>query len=67
MPTIDIIVLRRSDDYRAFPADNECLWESGRTAVEAVGKLMYTAQTSFGIAIIEDAPKRAKKRAKGKR
>jgi hypothetical protein len=62
MPTIDIIVRRRSDDYQAFLADNEAIWDCGHTAAEAVGKLVYSAATSLGISIIkEDAP-RPKKR-----
>ena len=70
MPTIDIIVRRRSDGYQAFLADTSNIWERGRTAAEAIGKLVYSAQSSLGVTVIEEEvprPKRAKISKKGKR
>jgi|SRR5271154_2313337 len=70
MPAIDIVVRRRSDDYKAFLADNEGIWDCGRTPAEAVGKLVYSARSVMGVSIVEEKreeaprPKRAKRISK---
>jgi len=70
MPTIDIVVRRRSNDYQAFLADNEGVWDCGRTPAEAVGKLIYSARTVLAISIVEEkreeapCPKRTKRLSK---
>lgn len=51
MPTIDITVTKRSDDYHAALADNSGVWESGRTQAEAIGKLVISAGGMLGIAV----------------
>ena len=54
MPTTDIMVRKRFGGYQAFLADNEATWEAGRTEAEAVGKLIISARTLFGIAIVQE-------------
>lgn len=51
MPTLDIIVDRRKDDYKAYLADNDGVWESGKTDHEAVGKLVMSAGHTLGISV----------------
>jgi len=67
MPTIDIVVRRRQDDYQAFLADNEGVWDCGRSAAEAVGKLMYSARTMVGVSITEERREEAPRPARAKR
>ena len=49
--SVDIVVRKRTRDFQAFLADNEGVWESGKSATEAVGKLAYSAQRILGISI----------------
>ncbi len=67
MPTIDIGVRRRDDDYQAFLADNEGIWESGRTPAEAVGKLVFSARTLLAISIVEEKREEAPRSKPAKR
>jgi len=64
MPSIDIVVRKRREDYLACLADNEGIWECGRTGIEAVGKLVFSARAMLGISIIEEKPPRAKKKGR---
>jgi hypothetical protein len=50
MPTIDIVVTKRANDYHAAVEPGQ--WESGKTEAEAIGKLIISHSTLFGIAII---------------
>jgi ribosomal protein L7/L12 len=67
MPTIDIVVRRRQDDYQAFLADNEGVWDCGRSAAEAVGKLVYSARTLLSISIAEEKREEAPRPLRAKR
>jgi predicted RNase H-like HicB family nuclease len=49
MPTTDITVEKRSDDYRAWLADSPGVWESGKSEAEALGKLVISAQNMLAI------------------
>lgn len=60
MPTIDIIVTKLGNDYRASVSDVIEVWECGKTEAEAVGKLVISLRSNFGITIIRE--KAAKKR-----
>lgn len=51
MPTLDIIVDKRDKDFKAYLSDNEAIWESGKTDVEAIGKLIVSAGKMVGIAV----------------
>jgi hypothetical protein len=64
MPSTDIIVLKRADDYRAFLSDNENVWEAGKTRAEAIGKLVISARSLLGIAIIDETSPNVKKKRK---
>jgi hypothetical protein len=43
VPTTDIVVEKRSDDYRAWLADQPEVWEAGKNEAEALGKLVISA------------------------
>jgi len=60
---MDIVVTKRSDDYHAALADNSRIWESGKTQVEAIGKLVISAGDILGITVLAEyaAGKRKKK------
>lgn len=68
MPTIDIVVRRRQDDYyQAFLADNEGVWEAGRSSAEAVGKLVSSACKLIGVSIVEEKREKPSRPKRGKR
>lgn len=53
MPTVDIIVRKRSDDYHASLADNSAVWESGKSEAEAIGKLVISTKSILGVNIVK--------------
>ena len=65
--SIDIVVRRRQDDYQAFLADNEGVWERGSTRTEAVGKLVFSAREIIGVSIVEEKREEAPRPEKQKR
>jgi hypothetical protein len=62
MPTLDIVVEKRSNDFKAYLSDNSAVWDCGKTAAEAVGKLVMSARNLFGIAIVRDEPRKVNRR-----
>jgi len=57
--SVDIVVTKRQDDYHAALADNSRVWECGKSATEAIGKLMISAGEMMGITVI--LPEKKKK------
>lgn len=57
---MDIVVKKRSNDYHASLADNSKVWESGKSHIEAIGKLMISAGAMMGITIL--LPEKTKKK-----
>lgn len=52
MPTVDIMVEKRNDDYMAYLADNSRVWDCGKSEAEAIGKLVLSAHQSLGLAVL---------------
>jgi hypothetical protein len=49
VPTTDVVVEKRSNDYRAYLADTPEVWESGKNEAEALGKLVISAGAMLAI------------------
>jgi hypothetical protein len=60
VPTTDIVVEKRSDDYRAYLSDSPEVWEAGKSAAEALGKLVVSAQSMLAIHVARFTAKRKK-------
>ena len=60
MPTTDVVVEKRSDDYRAYLADQPEVWEAGRNEAEALGKLVISAGGTLAIHVARFTAKRKK-------
>jgi hypothetical protein len=58
MPTIDILVEKRSSDFKAYLADNDAVWEAGKSEAEAIGKLVISAKSILGLAVIRQKGKK---------
>jgi hypothetical protein len=54
MPSVDIIVEKRTSDFKAYLADNNAVWEAGKSEAEAVGKLCISAKSILGLAVIRE-------------
>jgi hypothetical protein len=52
--SVDIMVVKRSDDYKAYLADNEAVWDCGKSEAEAIGKLVISAKSYLGLAVIRE-------------
>ena len=48
---LKIILTRRQNDYHACVEGRPKVWESGRSASEAVGNLIFTLREELGIEI----------------
>ena len=46
-----VVVTRRSNDFHACPEGQPEIWESGQTALEAVGKLVAHNELFFNIEV----------------
>jgi predicted RNase H-like HicB family nuclease len=51
MKTIEIIVEKKTDGYHAYLADFRGFWEKGKSAAEALGKLIITLSKKLKIEI----------------
>ena len=51
--SVDIIVKKLPSEWRAYLADNHRIWEAGKSAVEAIGKLVISADNYLGITVIK--------------
>jgi hypothetical protein len=60
VPTTDIVVEKRSDDYRAWLADQPEVWEAGKNEAEALGKLVISAGSTLAIHVARFTAKRKK-------
>jgi hypothetical protein len=58
MPTIDIMVQKRDSDFKAYLADNDAVWEAGKSEAEAIGKLVISAKSILGLAVIRQKGKK---------
>jgi hypothetical protein len=58
MPTVDIMVVKRNSDYKAYLADNDAVWEAGKSEAEAIGKLVISAKGILGLAVIRQKGKK---------
>lgn len=51
IPNLDIVTEQRADDWIAYTNEHgPCTWESGRTEVEAIGKLVVTLSSDPRVA-----------------
>jgi predicted RNase H-like HicB family nuclease len=60
MPTIDVVIEKRPDDYRAYLADTPEVWEAGKNEAEALGKLVISAQSMLALHVARFTAKRKK-------
>jgi len=54
------VIEKRSDDYRAWLADQPEVWEAGKNEAEALGKLVISAGGMLAIHVARFTAKRKK-------